>query len=292
MQTNWLDKQEYPFQAQYFSFGPERMHYIDEGQGNPLVFVHGTPSWSFDFRHVIRNFRSDFRCIAMDHIGFGLSDKPSGYTYSTRKHAQHLETFLLEKKLENITLVVHDFGGPIGFDFALRHPEKITRIIVLNSWLWNSENTPEYARIRKVLKSPLAAFLYKQLNFSARYILPRAFGDKKISKPIHRHYTRPFSRKSERQGTWAFAQSLLQDQSWFGELWEQRELLARVPVLCIWGMKDPILPAAYAERFASGFPCCQVVQLSSCGHFPQEEEPEQVIDAMDSWLQKTKSYFA
>jgi len=153
--NSWLDKKEYPFNSNYFNVNGHQMHYIDEGQGETILFIHGTPSWSFDFRNVIKSLSKNYRCIAIDHIGFGLSDKPEFYDYSTQNHSWTLEKFVLYLGLNNINLVVHDFGGPIGLDFAIRNSQLIKRITVLNSWLWSSEGDPKYLKLKRILKSPL-----------------------------------------------------------------------------------------------------------------------------------------
>ena len=163
--NSWLDQKEYPFNSNYFNVNGHQMHYIDEGQGETILFIHGTPSWSFDFRNVIKSLSKNYRCIAIDHVGFGLSDKPEFYDYSTQNHSWTLEKFVLELGLKNITLVLHDFGGPIGLDFAIRNSQLIKRITVLNSWLWSSEGDPKYLKLKRILKSPLLPFLYKYLNF-------------------------------------------------------------------------------------------------------------------------------
>src|SRR5687768_17412986 len=237
MNFSWLDKSEYPFESQHFDVNGTRMHFIDEGTGEVVLFVHGTPSWSFDYRHIIKELRSTHRCIAIDHIGFGLSDKPEDYDYSTQNHSETLEKFIFEKNLQNIILVVHDFGGPIGLNFAIRHPERIKKLVVFNTWLWQSKDDPEFEKFSKILKSPLLPFLYKQLNFSPRFILPKSFGDHKLSKKLRKHYTQPFTNSKERNGPLAFARSLLNDQDWFEELWEKREKISNKPTLFIWGMK-------------------------------------------------------
>lgn len=276
MANTWLNTEEYPFASRYFPINGQRIHYVDEGKGEIVLFVHGTPSWSFDFRHSIKALSSQYRCIALDHIGFGLSDKPEQYDYSTQNHSRTLETFILQKGLENITLVVHDFGGPIGLNVALRHPGKFKRLVILNSWLWSSKNEPEFIKFSKVLKSPLLPFLYRRLNFSPRFLLPKSFGDHKLPKDLHSQYTRPFASSKERNGTLAFARSLLNDQDWFAQLWEKRAAIADIPTLFIWGMKDTFITPKYLYTFADVFSNAHVHKLETCGHFPQEEQAESV----------------
>jgi len=170
MTNHWLDTSEYPFTSNFFDINGHKLHYIDEGQGETILFVHGTPSWGFDFRNIIKILKANFRCLAIGHIGFGLSDKPEHYDYSTDNHSKSLEKFVLENNLENIALVVHDFGGPIGLNFAIKYPDKIKNIVIINSWLWSSKNKPDFIKLSKILKSPLLLFLYCYLNFSPRFI--------------------------------------------------------------------------------------------------------------------------
>lgn len=280
----WLNTSEYPFQSHWFSVGKHRMHYLDEGKGDCILFVHGTPSWSFDFRNIIKSLRNHYRCIAADHIGFGLSDKPADYDYTIQQHCNTLQNFILEKQLKDITLVVHDFGGPIGLHFAIKHPERIKRIVILNSWMWSSEGEKDYLKLKKVLRSPVLPFLYKYFNFSARFILPKSFGNNKLPVALRAQYTRPFNNCRERYGTIAFAQSLLNDQQWFESLWQSKETIAQKPVLFIWGMKDPVIRPHYLAKFQSGFPRSISLELHGCGHFPQEEQPVEVSDAIQKFI--------
>ena len=282
----WVDKSEYPFSANYFQVNNQKLHYIDEGQGEVILFVHGTPSWSFDYRNIIKELQSNYRCIAIDHIGFGLSDKPKDYDYSTLNHSKTLEQFVLEKQLNNITLVVQDFGGPIGLNFAINHPHLVKKIVILNSWLWSSANEPHFIKFSKIIRSPLLPFLYRYLNFSPRFVLPTSYGDKKPNKHILRHYTKPFANKSQRNGTLAFAKSLLNDQEWFEQLWEKRKTISEKPTLFIWGIKDPIIIPSYLDKFQSGFTNSKTVKLETSGHFPQEEQPQKVINAIFDFMKE------
>jgi len=283
---HWLDRSEYPFQSRYFPVNGHVMHYIDEGEGETILFVHGTPSWSFDFRNLIKRLRTHYRCIAVDHIGFGLSDKPARYDYATPTHSQTLEKFIIAQQLTRFHLVVHDFGGPIGLDVAIRNPHLVGRIIVLNSWLWSSRREPEYIQLRRLLESPLLPFVYRYLNFSPRVLLPQSFGDHNLSRKIRAHYTNPFATPAQRNGPLAFAKSLLHDQDWFEELWQSRQVITSKPTLLIWGMKDRLISPKYLDKFQGGFPEANVQRLVASGHFPQEEQPEQVAELIDQFFQE------
>jgi pimeloyl-ACP methyl ester carboxylesterase len=284
MQNEWLNKAEYPFRPIYFSINGQKLHYIDEGSGPVILFIHGTPSWSFDFRNVIKKLRSDYRCIAIDHIGFGLSDKPEHYDYSTLKHSVTLQHFIAHMQLTKFTMVVHDFGGPIGLHVAINNPTLIERLVVLNSWLWNSKGDPHFEKFSKILRSPLLPFLYRQFNFSPRFVMPSSFGSHKLSAHLRKQYTRPFADRRQRNGTLAFADSLLRDQEWFGSLWSGRRPIQAIPLLLIWGMKDPVVGPEYLTKFASGFNNTVVRKLYDCGHFPQEEHTAEVAAYISEFL--------
>lgn len=284
MMPAWLDTREYPFTPHTLRVDGHTISYLDEGEGEVLLFVHGTPSWSFDFRNVIRSLRSSYRCIAPDHIGFGLSDKPQHWHYSSLNHAKNLEQLIRHLNLENITLVLHDFGGPIGFSAALAMPHRIRRVAIINSWLWSTRGEPDYESMKKILSGPILPFLYIYANFSARFILPRSFEKKKLSSHIHKHYTAPFNKRSLRHGPLGFARALVAEQDLFAELWQRRTELAALPYLFLWGMADPIVKPQHLETFRSGFPGATTVELPHCGHFPQEEDPDAVASALRSFI--------
>jgi haloalkane dehalogenase len=286
MKTAWLNTTEYPFPSNFIKVNGNNLHYIEEGQGETILFIHGTPSWSFDYRNVIKQLGHSFRCIAIDHMGFGLSDKPEHYDYSTINHSNTLKYFIETKQLTNITLVVHDFGGPIALNYAIRFPEKIKRVVILNSWLWSSKEDPDYIKFSKILKSPLLPFLYRYLNFSPKFLLPQSFGDKKLPKHLLSQYTQPFANSKQRNGTLAFAKSLLSDQEWFESLWQKRDAIKAIPALFIWGMKDAFVKPAYLEKFATAFDKKEMVKLESCGHFPQEEQPEVVAATIRKFMKQ------
>jgi pimeloyl-ACP methyl ester carboxylesterase len=165
----WFDASEYPFESKYLQIGPHQMHYIDEGKGPTILFVHGTPTWSFLYRKQIKALSGSFRCVAMDHIGFGLSEKPEDALYSPEWHSQNLEKLVDTLKLKDITLVVHDFGGPIGLSFAIRRPDLVTKVVLLNTFLWETANNPAAQKVNRIVRSALGRFLYLRMNASPNF---------------------------------------------------------------------------------------------------------------------------
>ncbi|MBI3135141.1 MAG: alpha/beta fold hydrolase [Bacteroidetes bacterium] len=285
LQPQWLDKAEYPFESRFIDQNGCRQHYIDEGAGTTLLFVHGTPSWSFDFRNVIKKLSGSYRCIALDHMGFGLSEKSADYDYSLANHTANLTRLIHALNLKDIVLVLHDFGGPIGLEYALTHAENVKKIIILNSWIGSSENEPEYQKLKKNLQSPLLPFLYLKLNFSPRFLMPQSFGTKKLSRILRRQYTSPFGSGKDRYGMLAFAKSLLNDQAFFESQLKRIPVLETKPALLIWGASDKFAGEKYLHRFEKVFKQVQQFSLSNAGHFPQEEEPELITNAMLQFLE-------
>src|SRR5690349_15504506 len=119
-QPVWVNKTLFPFNSRWIKIDQHDLHYVDEGKGETILFVHGTPEWSFGFRDLIKNLRNDYRCIAVDHLGFGLSEKPAEGDYSCQAHAARLEKFIRALNIDTITLVANDFGGSIGLSYAIQ----------------------------------------------------------------------------------------------------------------------------------------------------------------------------
>ncbi len=269
---DWLDRRAYPFTPRAMNVDGGTMSYIDEGSGSPILLVHGTPTWSFLYRSIIPELARHGRVIAPDHIGFGLSDKPADWGYRPADHARNLMMLIDRLGLEEITLVVHDFGGPIGLSCAVERPEKFARIVMFNTWMWSLAGNRAAEMGSRLFGGALGRFLYTRLNFSPRVLLPGAFGDKsKLTPEIHRHYLAPFGSAAERVAPWRLAQELIGSSAWYDRLWNRRDRIAAIPALLLWGMKDPTFGPAYLERWRELFPDATVETYPEAGHFVQEE---------------------
>jgi pimeloyl-ACP methyl ester carboxylesterase len=284
----WLNESLYPFSHRYIELPSCKMHYVDEGQGDILLFVHGTPAWSFLYREQIKTLRTKYRCIAVDHIGFGLSDKPAKFDGTPQAHSTNLALFVEKLRLTNITLVVHDFGGPIGLSFALAHPEKVRNLVILNTWLWKTSDNPDVQKVDKVVNSRLGKFIYLHTNFSPSILMKKAFHDKsKLTKPIHVHYTKPFPGKSSRWGLLRLAQALLGSSDWYEEQFKQLYKWEHKPALILWGTKDQFIKPAFLDKWKEALPEA-TIRTFDVGHFVQEEAPQEICDAIDSFMEKSQ----
>lgn len=285
----WLDRSEYPFGSHYLNVGAGRLHYLDEGGGSPVVMVHGNPTWSFLYRHLIQQLRPQYRCIAPDHLGFGLSDKPGAWTYLSQDHAQNLTTLIEALGLRGITLVVQDWGGPLGLAYALENPENIEGIVIMNSWGWPVNRDPYYLSFSLLMGSPLGQFLIHRYNFFARVLMPKMFGDPtNLTEHIHQHYLQPLADPEDRQGCAVFPKQILGSTAWLQNLWDQRDRLRAKPKLIVWGMKDIAFRQQELRRWQRAFPEAQVVRLDAVGHFVQEEAPVALGAALEQFLAKTQ----
>lgn len=277
----WLDRRLYPFAPQSFETMHGTVSYLDEGRGPVVVLVHGTPSWSFEFREVVRELAKDHRVIVPDHLGFGLSDKPSRDALTLAQHRARLAALMEALELQEVTLVVHDFGGPIALPLALEPAGRISRLLVLNSWMWPSDGDRTIARIDRLVRSPLGRFLYLRLGFSARVILPAAFADKRRLTPaVRAHYHGPLDSAPARAGTYAMALALKGEDSAYAALWAARERLAALPMEIVWGTRDPALTEQHRRRWEATFPEAPLELLDDAGHFVAEERPDAVVAAV------------
>jgi haloalkane dehalogenase len=286
MIPSWVDHQAYPFTHRFATLRRGRMHYVEEGQGPPFLFVHGTPTWSFEYRHLIRGLRPSFRCIAPDHLGFGLSERPRDLRYTPEEHSENLREFVDQLRLEDFTLVVHDYGGPFGLPLVLERPERVRRVVLLNTWLWSFADDPTMRRKARTAGGALGRFLYRRFNASLRLIAPSAYGDRsKLTRAIHRQYLAPFPDAWSREKVlWALARALLSSSDFYAGLWVKRAVFAAKPVLIVWGMKDTAFQPYVLNRWEQALPSAKVVRLEASGHWPHEEEPERVLEAIREFV--------
>ncbi len=286
--TNWIDRGEYPFEPRHFEVSAGRLHYVDEGSGQPLVMIHGNPTWSFLYRHLIKRLRSEYRCIAVDHLGFGLSDKPRDWSYLPEDHAKNLAALIEGLGLKDITLVLQDWGGPIGLSYAVAHPENVGRIVLMNTWAWPVNRDLHFVAFSSFMGGPIGRMLIRRYNFFAQTILRQAFGDKsKLSDAAHEHYLHPLAIPEDRKGCLVFPKQIVASTPWLGRLWSNISALSGKPKLFVWGMKDIAFREKELKRWERAFPEARSIRLSTVGHFVQEEAPNELAEALLSFLKET-----
>ncbi len=287
-----INRDLYPFESHYHQLPCGQLHYLDEGVGRPLVMVHGNPSWSFYYRNVVAALRGEARCIVPDHIGCGLSDKPneSTYTYTLSNRIANLNS-LLEDTIPDgqLDMVVHDWGGAIGFGWAVQNPDRIRRLIVLNTGAFRNPSgqkiPPTLALIRN---TPLGKLLVQGLNaFSVG--ATRMAVVKPMSKDIRKAYTAPYNSWSNRIATLKFVKDIPlgeKDAAWSPLIATESGLdrLRDKPMLVCWGEKDFVFDGAFLDEWKSRFPNATVHTFADAGHYVLEDAGDAIIPKIRSFL--------
>jgi haloalkane dehalogenase len=286
---NFLDKHP----GRDFDRDGLRYHYLDEGEGEPVVMVHGNPSWSFYYRKLVDALTPEYRTIVPDHIGCGMSEKPGDdrYDYTLKSRIDDLEALLEELELNaGVTLVVHDWGGAIGMGFAARHPERISRLIILNTAAFGLPKEKAFPWPLWVCRNtPLSAWLVRGVNAFA--VGTARIGCKKLPMPrgVRDAYVAPYDSWQNRIAVHRFVQDIPlrpQDRS-FEELafMEARlALFAETPMLIGWGMRDFVFDRHFLAEWERRFPKAEVHRFPEAGHYVLEDESEPLVPLVRAFL--------
>ncbi|MFN9374308.1 MAG: alpha/beta fold hydrolase [Planctomycetaceae bacterium] len=280
--------EEYPFESHFLPVAGGRLHYVDEGQGEVLLCVHGNPTWSFAWRNVIRRFRDRYRVIALDHLGCGFSDKPQSYSYRLADHMANLQALIDHLQLRQITLVAHDWGGAIGMGVAGRRPDLFSRLILMNTGAFRSQAIPfRIAVCRWPLLGPLGV---RGFNLFARAALSMAMEHpEKLTPAIRRGLLAPYGNWHDRVAIQRFVEDIPLQPSHpsYATLVEVETGLQRLqghPLLLIWGERDWCFTPAFREEFQRRFPQAEALPLPHAGHYVFEDALPDVLKGMEGFL--------
>ena len=287
---DWLSDDMYPFESRFFtSPSGHRMHFVDEGEGEPIVFVHGNPAWSFEFRHLIAGLRSGFRCVAPDHIGFGLSSRSDrSEDYHPKSHANRFASLLDHLDLRDLTLFVNDWGGPIGLDFARQHPDRVRRLVVGNTWCWPVGDDFHFRWFSFLMSSCIGQYLLKRHNIFVNKVMPMAVGNKSLLTPeIMAHYRNALPSPDARAANAALPGYIVGASDWLDSIWRERAAFADKPTLIVWGLQDIAFRKKELDRWKSELSDIEVHEFENCGHFLAEEAPEELANALRAFMDRT-----
>lgn len=280
---SWLDERLFPFRSRFLELDGCRVHYVDEGEGPPLLLLHGNPTWSFLYRNVIGGLRNRFRCVALDYPGFGLSSARDGYGYTPAEHADLVERFLLALDLSDATLMVQDWGGPIGLGVAARHPGRFRSLVVGNTWAWPVNGNPRFELFSRLVGGPPGGFLIRNFNAFVNLLVPAGVRRGKLPREVMAAYRGPFSGRSSRKPTHVFPREILGSSDYLAGVERGLKRLAELPVLIVWGDRDPAFREAERRRFERTFPEHRTIILRGAGHFIQEDASNEIVAEISSW---------
>ncbi|HMO14400.1 MAG TPA: alpha/beta fold hydrolase [Pirellulaceae bacterium] len=280
-----------PFESHFIELGGERLHFFDTGCGETILFVHGNPTWAFYWRDLITALSTDFRCVAIDHVGMGLSSKPQQYDYCLDTHIRNLVHFIETKELQNISLVAHDWGGAIGCGAATELPERFKRLILLNTAIFPPPFFPLRIRLtRTPLIGTLALRGFNLFCHAANRMATNQPGG--LAKAVRRGLIAPYDTWHNRIGIQRFVQDIptRPDQP----TWQRLEaieksisLFSNHPVLLIWGMKDWCFRPECMYRIQKLLPHATSVPIADAGHYVVEDATEQVVNSLQRFLRET-----
>ncbi len=285
----------FDFQSHFLDLDGIRCHYVDEGSGDPVVMVHGNPSWSFMYRHLITGLRADHRVIAPDHIGCGFSEKPddSRYSYTLSRRVDDFEKLLDRVGVtQDITLVAHDWGGVIAMTYATRHPERVRRIVLFNTaaFLLPSWKSLHWT-LRLCRDSRLFAFLIRRFNLFSWGASWLGCRKRPMSRPVRRAYTAPYDSWGNRIATLRFVQDIpltAEDPAYTVILQTQESLqrLQEVPMMICWGEKDFVFDGDFLNEWQRRFPNAEIHRFNAAGHYVLEDESEAILPLVRDFIAK------
>ena len=293
--TGKMQFHDYPFQSHFINVGSVNLHYLDEGPATaePLLMLHGNPTWSYYFRGLIKAFSGQYRAIAPDHIGMGLSDKPGDrdYHYTLARRVTDLEKLLDHLDLQRpVTLVLHDWGGMIGMALATRRPDRIARMVVLNTSGFTLPFGKHMPWQLKLARLPLiGAMLVRGFNaFSSGAVRDCAM--RPMPKEVRMAYLAPYNTWQNRIAVHRFIQDipLHPGDRAFDLVAETEKSLAifeKLPILICWGMKDFVFDIHFLNRWIELFPLAEVHRFDEAGHYVLEDAGEQIIPLMRRFLE-------
>ncbi|MEP7279697.1 MAG: alpha/beta fold hydrolase [Bacteroidota bacterium] len=284
----------YPFEHRYINIGGHQLHYIEEGEGEAVVMLHGNPSWSFYYRNLIQKLSPFYHCLVPDHIGMGYSDKPADdtYKYTLSQRVKDVEEFLeLKGIVQNITLILHDWGGIIGMSFACRHPQAIKKIIILNTSAFHLPKGKRFPLFLNFTRTALGEFFLRAFNSFSIGATRIGVRRTKMSSDVRKAYTAPYNSWKNRIGILRFVQDipLKKNDPAFdlvSDVQNNLHLFSNTPVLIAWGMKDKVFDEFFLNKWLDYLPHAKVHRFEDCGHYVLEDAQEEIGKLVVDFLTK------
>ncbi len=269
----------FPYQSRYVDLdNGTRIHYVDEGEGATLLLLHGNPTSSFLYRHLIAALRSDYRVVAPDYPGFGRSKAPSGYGFTAQEQAETMVAFFDRLKLDDVVVMVQDWGGPIGFYLSQQRAKSFHVFVIGNTWAWPLEGQRRYEIFSWFMGGPIGRWINGAHNGVVHIFLKRGTV-KSLDRDAYAGYFQPFLH-GDRTPVTVFPRELIAASRFLRTVEQGMERLKNKKALIVWGEQDFAFVALERRRFESLFPDHSTVLLPNASHFLQEDAPDEIANAI------------
>jgi cis-3-alkyl-4-acyloxetan-2-one decarboxylase len=281
----------WPYQPRFFEYDGIRFHYVDEGQGEPILLLHGNPTWGYLYRNFIPPLSQTNRCVVPDYMGFGKSDKPLDKPYTLARHIENFTAFMEHLDLRDVTLVMQDWGGPIGLGYGVEHADRIKRLVILNTWAFRIAEGIPLAPLLELFRQPhVGEAMVQGLNLFVEGFFPAGTYHKERLNELMPAYRAPFPDWNSRIGTLTFPRDIpVGDEHpstpTMGHIEDNLGRL-NVPTTVIWGMHDPAIPPPLIGRWKAVYPHAETHEIQTASHFLQEDEPEQIVSLIQDFLER------
>ncbi|XEC93514.1 alpha/beta fold hydrolase [Paenibacillus tarimensis] len=284
-----VDPIEYPFTDRWLPFRDGYIHYLDEGQGPTVLLLHGNPTWSYLYRNVIKELRGECRLIAPDYPGFGMSKAPTDYRFTPQEQSEAVLDLIRRLDLKDFILVVQDWGGPIGLDYAVRHRNNLRGIVVMNTWAWPAKHLPMKMFSLAMGGLLLGYWLQTRRNFFAKVIVPHGiYHTEKVTESLRKAYTDPFPTPKSRIPTWVFPRQIRKARSWLADIESKLPNLSDLPAQILWGTKDSAgFPLEQMAKWQRYLPKNETEILDEASHYVQEDRPDRVTASIRRLVVRT-----
>jgi haloalkane dehalogenase len=268
----------FPVEHRFLDFGGHGIHYVDEGAGETVLLLHGNPAWSFLYRKIIAGLKDEFRCVALDYPGYGMSTAGAGYGYTPREHSAVTEGFVDRLGLTEMTVKGQDWGGPVGLGMAGRRPELVRRLIIANTFAWPLDGNRRVRLFSAVMGGPVGRALNRRWNLVPRFFFARGLA-RPIADDVLDAYLGPWRDPARRAPAAIGPRQLIRASGYLAEVEAGLGRIADRPALIAWGTKDFAFGSAERARFESVFPNHRTVLYPTASHFLQEDVGDRIAAA-------------
>lgn len=280
---SWVDAGLFPFESRFIKLNGHVVHYVDEGSGPVLLMLHGNPTWSFVYRDVIAALKDRFRCIALDYPGFGLSVAAPGYGYQPVDHAGVVVEFLDHMDISDVTLVAHDWGGPIGLFAAEQRPDRFSRIVLANTWAWPANGELKAEMASRVMGGFIGRELIRRFNVFVNALVPAGHRRRKVSEAEMKHYREALNTTERRNACAILPGAITGARDFLADVEGNLKLLQDLPALIVWADADMAFGDNDRKRLEAKFPDHTTVIVKGAGHFVQSDAADEMSEAIRNW---------